>query len=75
MLHAIFLLASIEVIIDFLPRNYSFAEGVDGNVNLTLSVISGRIGREVVVSLHTREEDSATSIYVLHVNLCILSIY
>ena len=51
----------IEVVIDFLPRDYSFTEGVDGNVSLNLSVVSGRIGREVVVSLHTCEEDSATS--------------
>ena len=51
----------IEVVVDFLPRGYSFTEGVDGNVSLNLSVISGRIGREVVVSLHTCEEDSAAS--------------
>ena len=42
-------------------QNYSFTEGVDRSANLNLEVLSGGIGRDVVISLHTHSTDSAKS--------------
>ena len=42
-------------------QNYSFTEGVDRSANLTLEVLSGSLGRDVVILLHTLSTDTARS--------------
>ena len=42
-------------------QNYSFTEGIEHDANLTLNVVSGSIGRDVVISFRTQSADSARS--------------
>ena len=50
-------------------QNYSFTEGVERNASLTLDVVSGRIGRDAVVLLHTQSEDLAKSTFVSGISI------
>ena len=57
-------------------QKYSFTEGIDGNVNLTLEVVSGSLGRVVVIQLHNQTMDSERSkLYGWYDNLNLISYY
>ena len=47
-------------VIGFVPSEYSTTEGVDQSANLNVQVISGQLGRDVVVVLNT-QSGTATS--------------
>ena len=57
------LLLCIAAEIGFAPDNYFVTERVDGFANLTVELISGQLGRDVVVFLNT-QSGSAESEYV-----------
>lgn len=57
------LLICIAAEIGFAPDNYFVTERVDGFANLTVELISGQLGRDVVVFLNT-QSGSAESEYV-----------
>ena len=48
-------------VIGFVSENYLVAEGIDSSVNLTVELISGQLGQEVVVVLNTPSDGTATS--------------
>ena len=43
-----------EAVIGFVPSQYSVTEGVNQLANLNVELISGQLGREVLVILNTR---------------------
>ena len=51
------------VVLGFVSHIYHVSEGVDRLANLTVELVSGQLGQEVVVVLNTRS-DSATSISI-----------
>ena len=59
-------------VIGFAPHIYHVSEGIDRLANLTVKLISGQLGWEVVTFLNT-ESGSATSIY--HYQYCMHILY
>ena len=49
-----------EAVIGFVPAAYSVVEGTDRFANLTVQLISGQLGHEVIVNFNT-QSGSATS--------------
>ena len=56
------------VVIGFVPDNYTVTEGVDGFVNLTVELLDGELGRDVVVEVDIVPGGTATSkSYHIHI--------
>ena len=44
-----------EAVIGFVPDNYTVTEGADLFANLNVELISGQLGREVLVNIDTQD--------------------
>ena len=44
-----------EAVIGFVPDNYNVTEGTDLFANLNVELISGELGREVLVNIDTQD--------------------
>ena len=49
-----------DAVIGFVSEHYSVSEGIDGFANVTVKVLSGQLGREVVITVDTYTSGSAT---------------
>ena len=64
--HAVILIPiPSDAVIGFVSPTYSVAEGVDQFANLTVQLISGQLGRDVIVNF-TTQSGSAISISFKH---------
>ena len=60
-----------DAVIGFVPPAYSVVEGVDQFTNLAIQLISGQLGREVIVNL-TTQSGSAIGSYTF---CCLLQLW
>jgi hypothetical protein len=54
----------IEAVIGFVPDNYTVTEGTDLFANLNVELISGQLGRDVIVNFDT-QDGSAIGIIII----------
>ena len=60
-----------EAVIGFVPAAYSVVEGTDQYANLTMQLISGQLGCEVIVNFDTQSGSATSKILYYHLHLVI----